>query len=173
MTTSIGPPFNNGSPFYQFLTTTGNGSGTIDHVGNYSVTPSEVFIQPNSDETLLITSLILTIADDSTFDPTKYGAVNALTNGYDLVTRINGVTTGILRGNKIKTGFDIMGSGAAFHFVEMLKDRPLLQARFLLSSDLNSPIQLIGINSDRISVTLNDNFTGMIMNRFIVTGIKL
>ncbi len=173
MTTVFGPPFNNGAPFYQFLTAAGDGSGAIDHTGNYSVTPQEVKIQATDSEVLLITALVLVIADDTTFDPAKYGAINALANGYDLVTRINGVSVGLLRGNRIKTGFDIMGSGADFRFTEMLKDRPLLQAKFSFSDGFPSGIQLKGVDADKLSVTLNDNFTGMLMNRFIATGVKI
>lgn len=169
-TPTIGQSFNNAIPFYLFLTTAGDGTGAIDHTGNYSVTPREVYVQPAAGEALLITTLIMTIADDGTFDPQKYGAINALVNGFDFVVRANGISTGLLQGNKIKTGFDAMGCGAQFQFVEMLKDRPLLQVRF--EQGVESAIRLNGNTLDRLSVTLNDNFTGMLLNRFSVAGVK-
>jgi hypothetical protein len=89
-----------GFPLIQFLSTNGDGTGTINAVGDYTATPTPFYIQPSATAVYVITELLLQLSDvGAAFALDEYGNLNA--------PLINGVLIRAKRGSAIT--LDILG----------------------------------------------------------------
>ena len=65
----------------RFLDTVGDGSGTKNANGDYSLIGDEFFIKPPADQVFRIARIIITVEDTAGFTAAKYGALAALVSG--------------------------------------------------------------------------------------------
>jgi len=156
---------------FQALSINGDGSGIIDAVGDFQSGTTEFFIQPPADEVFHIRNFLLYLVDNSNLKQTKYGANLTLTNGIDVKVSGDDTPPTVLNPFPIKvntdwgifvpdmTTIDFDGGGSK-----------ALVAKRDLSED--SVFTLQGAKSERFSICLSDNFTGLTHQFFIVSGRK-
>ena len=153
---------------FRFLDTNGDGTGTTNATGDYSITPEEVYFEAavNCD----IHRLIIHIGDTGGIQAQDYGNIaGGLTNGYtvkaldasqaeliDLCAGIPILTNGDIGRYCYDVDLKTWGSGDEF-----------IQARWTFSK-AGSPLHLP--KGYRLSVTLNDDFTGLLQHYFMVQG---
>ncbi len=156
--------------FTQFLTQSGNGLGAINAIGNYSGASTEWYIQPTVGETISINMLTISVADSGTYDGTDYGAIAGLINGVQITVKRDGAITSIFGTNNFKNNFELICAGPGAQSIVLAGDQQVLLIRFNFQHDFLGPLVLF--NSDRLSVNLSDNFTGLVSHKFCVCGIR-
>jgi hypothetical protein len=156
---------------YRYLDTNGNGTGTKNATGNYSGGATDFYIQPPAGKVFLIESILFFIEDTGTLDSGGYGAATALTNG--LLVRVTSsadvVETDLLDGVPIKSNGDF---GAHMWNLEPFSfgtGNDFIHARWNFEESSGSPIYLH--DQEKLKVTLEDNFSGLVSHRFMVQGI--
>lgn len=150
----------------RYLDTNGDGTGTKNANGNYSVTPEQFYI----DGPCTLTRMIVMIEDTAGMQAEEYGNLGvALTNGVTITIDRSGLDNNAVNltdGLPIKTNaewgrlcydVDVKSWGAG--------DEVFL-ARWTFANA--EPIKLG--DGDRLEVTLNDDFTGLIEHYFKVQG---
>ena len=68
----------------QFLDTNGDGSGSIEMTGDYSMTADDFYVEAQAGEVLSIYEMLITVVDNANFTAAGYGGAAALTNGIHL-----------------------------------------------------------------------------------------
>lgn len=157
------------SHFFRYLDTNGDGSGTMNAIGDYSLTPTAFYYQPPI--TVKVHKAVIMIESLQGMWAERYGNImGGLTNGYsfcqsnvDDVVQIE-INNGIaVKSNAElgRTGFDVdvktWGAGN-----EVL----LATCNF---NETGAPLELKANN--KMSVTLNDDFSGLIQHFFMLQGI--
>ena len=156
---------------YRFLDTNGNGTGTQNAVGDYSVTPDEFYYQ--ADHECSIFRLVIHIEDTTGFQAQDYGNITSgLANGYSLETKdIGGTQTlDLCDGQVIKTNAEI---GRFCYDVDLKTwgaGNEVLQARWTFAK-AGRPLHLQA--GERLSITFNDDFTGLIEHFFMIQGYRV
>ena len=170
-------PLANGSyrdpiPLIQFLSSNGDGTGTTDAIGNYSVTPLTLYIQPDPEEVLVINELICHVSDSGKFLQGVYGSLaSPLTNGIIIqVSDNSGIILPITNSHPIKSNDDYM------HLTEMaLQDfggvADSLRASFT-ASHFGTELLLHGALNQKLEIIISDNCTGLDDHHFIVHGYR-
>lgn len=156
---------------YRYLDTNGDGTGTKNANGDYSSAEEIFYIQPPANQRYELHRIIITLEDTSGFSAQEYGNLGAaLTNGIEIKSRNNDVVTcDITAGIPIKTN----AQWAALAFDVDLKSwgagNELLTAR-LTFEKAGEPIVICGNIGGRLEVSLNDDFSGLITQYFMVQG---
>ena len=160
------------TPFYRYLDTDFDGTGTKNATGNYSSAMESFGIQPGSKEIMLVHRMIVLIEDTAVIQAEEYGNLGAaLTNGVVVYKTIAGeVDQDLTDGIPIKTNsqwgslcFDteVKAWGAGNQVV-------LVRWTF---SRAGEPLYLNGYKSEAIEVRLNDDLQGLINHTFMAQGI--
>jgi len=158
---------------YRYLDTNGDGTGTKQAIGDYSVTPTDFYIQPASGEIYIIHRLIAIIRDTSGAAARDYGNItDGLTNGILVRTYRDGVMENDLTDNlPIRSN----GEWARVCFDVELKTwstgDEILTVRWTFNNSGN-PITLNGGKKEKLVLTLNDDLTGLIQHTFQIQGYK-
>ena len=91
-------------PLIRYLDTNGDGTGTKDANGNYSVTPATFYIKPPLNEIYSITEFLIHVSDAQNFTITGFGSIAALTNGINIYAKRNNIISiDVMDGIPIKT----------------------------------------------------------------------
>lgn len=161
---------NNYPLFSRYLDTNGDGTGTEDFIGNQASV--EAYIQPPADKIFYIARMIVSIEDGSGMKAEQYGNLSALTNGIEIkIQDSQGVVSDLTGGVPIKTN----AQWGALCFDVDIKDwgtsptQELLVARYTFERS-GRGLFLNADFGDKLSVLLNDNFTGLISQKFLVQG---
>ena len=159
---------------YQYLDTVGDGSGSDNANGDYSLAEEIFFIQPPSNDKYEIARLIITIEDSAGMQAEEYGNLGAeLTTGVQLrIQDDSGTISDITNGIKIK---DNAHWGSLCFDVDVKTwgaGKEVFLARLTFKAS-GQPIILNGENNERLEVVLNDNLTGLIGHHFQVQGLNL
>lgn len=96
-------------PLFRYLDTVGDGSGTKNATGDYSVTPERFLIAPALDEIFLLDHLLIVLEVEATIDNSSFGRfVDPLTNGIYLRVRDkdDAIVIDLTDGVPLKTTFD-------------------------------------------------------------------
>lgn len=154
--------------FCRFLDTNGNGTGTVNAIGDFSAAPIDFFILPPVNVTMDIFRIIVQIVDSGPVDAGSYGNGITLTNGISLL-RLEGSTilqdlmVGVpvlTNGNWGRFAFDVIdtsfGTGENYVVVRWTFNRG------------GAPIRLI---NQSFAARLNDDFTGLNSHTFLVQGL--
>lgn len=157
----------------RFLDTVGDGSGTRNANGDYSVTAEEFFFKNvTSEDGIVLNSMIVSIVDDSGFREERYGALGAaLSNGIRIqVKDENDTIVNEFTSNEIiKTN----GDWAKFCYDVDLKTwgggNSILVARYTFG-EAGTPL-FLPFNYT-FSIVLNDDFTGIIEHFFHIKGYR-
>lgn len=157
--------------FSRFLDTNGDGTGTKNANGDFSITPGQFFITPAAGQTLILSRLIIQIVDTGAFGSGNYGAGITLTNGIRLEKRIGASTTDIDLVDNIPVITNI--DWARFCFDTELSNfgagENYLTARWTFARS-GVDLTLNGNNNERCTIILNDNFTGLVGHFFLSQG---
>lgn len=154
------------------LDTDGDKTGTIEAIGDYSVTPEIFYLQPPAGEVWQLTRLLFFVQDSGSFDADNWGNNITLTNGiilriqddsgtiFDFTQQVPIVSSGHLGVYMFDVEVFTWGSGDE-----------ILAARYTFAKS-GANIRLIGDNNERFEVLLNDDFTGLVSQHFMVQGFK-
>jgi hypothetical protein len=96
--------------FSQLVSSVGDGTGTTNMNVNGSVTPQIFTVDAVADCDIHIMSIVVFIGDSAAAHG-KFGNVNALANGWDLMISQGGIDTNIV--NKAKTGGEVIQQSAS------------------------------------------------------------
>ena len=170
-------PLSNGAyrdpiPLIQFLSVNGDGTGAHDAIGDYSGTPLVLYVQPPDGEIYVLTQFIMHVSDAGKFLQDKYGAlVAALPNGIEIqILDDDGVILDITRGEPVKTNDEYMHISDV-DLQEWGGIADSLRAT-LTKESFGTEIRLDGSQNQRLVVTLNDSFIGLIDQHFMIRGYK-
>lgn len=154
----------------RFLDTNGDGTGTTNANGNYSVTPEEFYIQPGEGYYYDIARMIVEIQDTSGMSAVDYGNIaGGLANGVSVQVVRGATTLRDLTPDPIKSNAE----WASYCYDADLKTwstgNEFLAVRWTFAKS-GKPLYLSGDHSDRLVVTLNDDLTGLVEHKFLVQG---
>lgn len=157
-----------------------NGGGVnVDMVGDGSVTPLHFWITSEELADIIINQIVIVLADN-TVATNKFGALAALTNGWELKVTQNGVDTFIIE--KAKTGGEILvqsgmnnpfGTGGDVNEITMFvgSDDALITT-IPLDRYIPGGLRLTHGTTDKITAIVNDNHIGLTQLRVRCIGYK-
>jgi len=157
--------------FFRFADTVGDGSGSYEANGDYSVTATDFKIAPAAGEVLRLSRAILMIEDVGVMDSGFYGNNVVLTNGLKPYVERNGTREYIINSAQPK----ILTNGDVAAFCHDLERRgfglgnEFITARWTFTK-AGQFFRLDGDNNDEWGVNLNDDFTGLVKHRFMIQG---
>ena len=160
-----------GDMVYRYLETTGDGSGTVDAIGNYAATATAFKVTPPANRVYALSRMIVQAIDTGAFDADKYGNNITLTNGIlALVRDSNGGTLlDLCDSQPIKTN----AGWAAVCYDSRSDDygtgNNYLSVRWTFSKAGAWPL-VDGSQGQDFAVVLNDDFTGLIKQTFMIQG---
>lgn len=159
---------------YRYLDTNGDDTGDINAIGDYSSTPEVFYIQAPAGVKYELHRMIVAVEDGSGFRAERYGNLAAaLTNGITIqCLNDDGVTCNLTDNRPIKTNAQW---GMLCYDVELKSwgaGDELLLAR-LTFEKAGEPLIIDGDMSGRLEVQLNDDFTGLVEQHFMIQGISL
>lgn len=158
-------------PLIQPLSTNGDGTGVINAIGDYSLTPTRFYVQPALNQSFILSELEIQLSDIGQFKIDTYGNIaGGLTNGYDLLIKRNGVTMSQLNvTGPLKTNDDISHLTSRHIFIDWATIDNSFHVTYS-HLDYGSKFKLEGNKLDTLEVTLNDNLAGLVDHYFIVRG---
>jgi hypothetical protein len=158
----------------RFLDTNGNGTGTKEVLGNYAVTATNFYIQPPAGSIYILTQFYIQLSDAGAFGQSVYGSLaTALTNGL-LIRAYRGTVVAL----DLTDGIPVKYNDQFYH---LSSDTQVISwsggLNTLTSSfdyrTFNTPLVLDGNYNDKLQVTLNDDFTLLVDQTFMVRGYTL
>lgn len=155
---------------YKFLDTNGDGSGTTNANGNYAAAATDFYIKPGPGDRFIINRLIVHIEDTNGMDVGAYGNAITLTNGIVIqMFKGSNVVTDLTSGDAIITN----GDWGKFCYDISLQSwgtgNDFVQVRWTFSKS-GRPIDLKGWEDEKLVITLNDSFVGLLGHYFQVQG---
>jgi hypothetical protein len=157
-------------PFYRSFTTDGIGGGSIDGIGDFSVTPRVLKVNCRAGERLLCGVLLVHVQDAGVLDPAKYGALAALTNGIIIgIHDADGVETMRITQDPILHFGDWQHIGRTTQYAAAAGDVSI-QCQIAAGGVLGNFKLYPGMS---YRVTLNDNLTGLTAHDFILCGTRV
>ena len=162
--------------FSRYLDTAGNGTGTKEATGDYSVTAEGFYIEPSPNVdmgNLQIARIIVFIEDSQNWSANGYGDITAgLTNGIELkvFNEDDSVAADLTDGIPIKSNADWHSKCHDVTYTSYGVGNDFLSVRWTFTK-AGKPITL-GYG-ERLEVMLNDDLTGLVSHRFLAQGIKL
>lgn len=155
-------------PFVRYLDTNGDGTGTTQATGNYSGTPTDFFFQVPSNRIASLSSYFVNIWDvTGSFSMDRYGDLAELTNGISLITVLRGVTN--TRFSGVKNNYDLVTASADYSILHENND--LYIKIKVVFPDNNGDFLKMDTVGDKFIFRLNDNFTGLKAQQFVVRGL--
>ena len=155
-------------PFFRYLDTNGNGTGTKNANGNYASAADDFYI--DADEAMKIYRMIVYIEDVGTFDSGVYGSAITLTNGIRCyVADASGTEVqDLFDGVDVFTndGWARVCHDLTIHGFAAGNTAATVRWTF---SNAGGPIFLP--EGYRLVVTLNDNLSGLVSHYFNVQGV--
>jgi len=157
----------------QLLSTAGDGTGTVDATGTYTVAaPGIFYIAPAAGQIFQIHRIIMSLEDETGFKAETFGKESALTNGWTLKHERDGVViTDFTNGIAIKTNarfgdfcFDVDVKNWA-----NTPTNELLLARFTFAK-FGQPLRLIGDDSDILVARFQDTMTAFLSLQIVAQG---
>ena len=153
----------------RYLDTDGSGTGTKTAIGNYS-TPTIFYIQPPAGTIYRLSRMLPFVEDVGTFDSGSYGNGITLTNGITVrVQDDSGTLLDLTDGLPIKLNT---------HWARLCYDMAIskfgtgneyLHARWTFAKS-GQMVRLVGNNNERLEVVLNDDFSDLVSQYFMVQG---
>lgn len=167
-------PFTNKTPFTLLLSSNGDGTGTTNAKGNYSVgSPGVFYLQPPSNEIWCINSLSILITDDGIIDAGAYGDGLVLANGYLLQIKSSAtVLLDLAAGSPIKTNPDWGRLGGDAYLLDWGTGNDALSIILHFCELFGLPLRLNGANNERIQFTCQDNTSGLVSQYLQAMGYK-
>lgn len=163
---------------YRVLDTNGDGTGTKSAIGDYSsggLGETIFYIQPPSSEIFHIARMIVSYSDAAGMSAVEYGnTAAALTNGITLrKSDDNGVITDLTAGLPIKSNAEWGRHCYDVDLKTWSTGNEFIVVRWTFTKDTGESdgrISLDGIKNERLEIVLNDDFTGLVDQYFLVRG---
>jgi len=154
----------------KLLSTNGDGTGTTDAIGNYSVTPLSLkYIAPEK-YIVSLTRIIVKVRDAGDFDTEKYGNNITLTNGIRIYQRHgNGDLIAELTALPITSTGDWSAHCYDVQELAFGTGDHVLSVRWTFAAS-GQAVKLDGQDGDYLELVLNDNFTGLNEHIFCIQG---
>jgi len=159
-------------PFEHYLDTNGDGTGTFNAIGDYSATPTEFYYAPPAGITAVISKLIIHIADKGLFGFDGYGAIAAgqVVNGMTItVERLGVEVLSLTNGVPITDNASMSHLNVDYNKTTFANNEESSSVS-LEDHSFGGPLNMHGDLGDRLIVTLNDSFVGLIDHHFILYG---
>ncbi|MEW8120070.1 MAG: hypothetical protein AB2792_23160 [Candidatus Thiodiazotropha sp.] len=154
----------------QYLSTSGDGTGTTNANGDYSSSVTEFYITPSGNDPYNVSRVIIGVEDTSGFQAQEYGNLgSALTNGIEVkcIDEHDRVFNDLTAGIPIKTN----AQWAAACFDAELKTwgagDELLGVRWTFAK---AGVPVLLKPGERLSFLLNDDLTGIVAHTFFAQG---
>lgn len=158
-----------GNFFCRFLDTNGDGSGTVQAIGDFSGASVDFFITPPENIRFDINRILIQIVDMGPVDAGSYG------NG---ITLTNGISFLLLDGSTVlqdfMVGLPVLTNGDWGRFAFDIIDTSFgtgenyVSARWTFTRG-GGPIKL---NNLSFAARLNDDFSGLVAHTFLVQGVS-
>ena len=142
----------------------GNPTSLSDIVANYSVTPTEFYIQAPAGYCMTILQVNVSIGDSGSIGLEDYGSiVGGLTNGLSFfIDRGEGVV--IFPTQPIKTNYDIANLSSVTDIIPLSGSERIITYREL---ETESTDGLLVCDGDRFGIIANDDFSTLVANRVL------
>lgn len=157
----------------RFLDTVGDGTGTTNANGDYSVTQGIFRIAPGAGEIFRISRMIIMVEDTSGMTPVEYGNIgSALTNGIQLRCH-DGTTTicDFTNGDPITRNGDWAGRCYDANLLTWGASNEILAIRWTFTES-GQFIRLDGDANEELQIVLDDDMTDLINHTFYINGYK-
>ena len=155
----------------RFLDTNGDGTGTKNAVGNYSITPETFYIQPPSREEYHINRMLVYVEDTGNFSADNYGALaSPLSVGIDVrVADDNGAVYDLTDGLFVKSNSEWGRHCFDVEYISFGTGNNFMHVRWSFFR-AGPPVLIRGDSNERLEVVLNDDLSGLADHRFMVQG---
>ena len=172
----MAPSYSNrrGRPFVQHMSLTGDGNGVTTAIGNYA-TPTDFYITPqNEKEVLNLIRLSLHVEDVGAVDSGAWGNNITLTNGIAIKLEEDHGATLV---SDLTSGENIKTTGQLSHYFCELNEysfgagNTYVSAIWSFLTCFGEPIELR--YGERLTITLEDDFTDLVHQDFIVAGVDV
>ena len=152
----------------RFLDTNGDGTGTKNARGNYASAATPLYFKATT--TVNLHRMIIHIGDTTGMQAQKYGNIAELTNGYTVKVIDNDNVTELMDLCNLVPIKSNGGIGRYCYDVELRTwgaGNEFVQARWTFAK-AGQPLRLK--QGQRLSITLNDDLTGLLEHYFMVQG---
>lgn len=171
MSVLIKQPILSKIPISFHLDDVGDGTGSREGNGDYSITPKTKFIQPPVNEIYMIHELSISVVGITAFGVSEYGNIGAaLTNGITIKITIDGVVTNFTQ-HPIKTNSDLMEVSTYF-VLHPFKNQETALTSKINADSFDANVILKGYSNDKLEIILNDDFRTLDQHEFLVRGYK-
>jgi hypothetical protein len=162
---------NHGTPFVAVLTTNGDQTGTFSAIGDYSAAPVDFYYQPEPEHTLHIHTLEIVVRDELVTVEHLYGNGPALIEGfYAFLDRPGEEIWRFPSEARIRRNWDWGSMIKRIDFGVDEKSRQTLVATVNFKEICGVDIPVSGKDGWKFGVRLNDDFTALIHQQFVVFG---
>lgn len=156
-------------PLNRFLDTNGDTTGSINGAANFAVA-TEFFIRPAVGQIFDIYQLIVYIQDSGNLDSGRYGNNITLANGIIIQTVLGTVVRILTAGQPIFINAGYTQHTGRTELNDFGMGDGAFEATFDMVELLGLPLRLVGDSLDRLGVILEDNFSGLNVHTFKITG---
>jgi len=158
-----------GVPLYRHLDVTGDGTGSSDAANDYSTTPGVFKITPASDETFVISRLLVWVQDTGAFGGGDYGHGITITNGISVTLSDGSTTIDLTDGEPITSNSEWARIAYDLTLSEFSANANYLAARWTFAR-AGQALRLDGYESEELRIELSDDFSGLDAHSFMVQG---
>jgi len=146
-------------PFFRFLDSVGNGSGSKTMVANFSGAATSYKMIVPAGKIYIATQFVIHISGAGSYSATNFGGIATLTNGILLNIRMNGVVGSLLDNVAIKDNSTFYHmSPQLMQIINLAGATSVLVAQYN-PSDFGLPATLNGDTGDYIEAVLHDDFS--------------
>jgi hypothetical protein len=173
MSSTIGVHPDQSTIVSRFLDTVGDGSGLYQATGNYLSAAEDFKIVPASNEVITLERMIVSVSDTVGMDADFYGNNLTLVNGIKVEVRDGSGLIFSLTDPQHPV-FTNAGWAHYCYDASMLTwgtGNENLVVRWTFSKS-GAPVVLRGIRGEYLTVTVNDNLTGLDEHQFLVQGLS-
>lgn len=160
-------------PVYQYLSTAGDGTGTVEITGDHTVAET-FYIEPPAGQVYEIHRLVGFVEDGGTWRAERYGGLAAaLTNGISLFFRSDILTdVDLTSGKPIQSNGQWARTCYDSDFTSFGTGNNYLHVRWTFTR-AGVPIVLSGDRNEQLSLEVSDNFTGLVGHTFMAQGRRI
>lgn len=155
--------------FNRFFDTVGDGSGTKNAIGDYSLMPQDFILTPNPERSLNVGRIIIEIVDGGSLDAGRYGNGIVLTNGIFLLLVDADLTTE----RNYMENMPVLTNGDWARFTGNIIISTFGAGDNFLTAvwDLTTSGKPVTLNNQSLVMRLNDDFSNLVSHTFVAQGI--
>jgi len=161
----------------QYLSSNGDGTGTVSWNGNYASAEGIGYIQPPAGAVYRIEAIMICVEDTDGMTLNDYGTITSgISNGVQLRIQNDSGTLKFLTGStllpvKKNLGWGSLAGAGGFQWVDTGTGDPEAIFVTLDYSRLSGQaLRLVGDDNERLEAVFNDNLSGLLNHTFFVYG---